>query len=267
MPNQMRELLIEFANRRRKMLRGMMHLPEGAKRGHRSPGVAFFHGFTGDRMESHWLFIKCARALAKAGIAALRFDFAGSGESEGEFRDVTLRGELNDALDAVAYFRRRKEIDPARVGLCGLSLGGCITACIASRVAAKAVVTWSAVAHPGLMREIAERFAPKVPGRADLWEYDAREVSRRFLDGAVKFDAARHLARYDGPTLIIHPGKDAHVPVSHAEDLFRASQAAAKERVIIAGADHTYTSLAWEREVIDRTVAWFRAHLSAGGRK
>ena len=258
------ERMIEFENRRRKLLRGMIHRPESRKHGRRFAGVVFFHGFTGDRMESHWIFIKCARALASAGIASLRFDFFGSGESEGEFRDVTLRSEIDDAVDGAAYFRRQKEIDPARLGLCGLSLGGCIAACIAHRVKAKVAVLWSAVAHPAVLREIAATLARPLPGASDLWEYDAREVSRRFLDDAAKFDAAQLLRRFAGPTLIIHPEKDAHVPLSHAEDLFRASPATAKEQVTIAGADHTFTSLAWEREVIERTVAWFHHHLTGG---
>lgn len=261
---RMPELMVEFENRRHRLLRGMIHRPESRTRGRRFAGVVFFHGFTGDRMESHWIFIKCARALAKAGIASLRFDFGGSGESEGDFREVTLRSEINDAVDSVAYFRRQKEIDPARVGLCGLSLGGCIAACIAHRVQAKAAVLWSAVAHPAVLREIAATLATPLPGRSDLWEYDAREVSRRFLDDAAKIDAAQLLGRFEGPTLIVHPGRDAHVPVSHAEDLFRASRATAKQQVVIAGADHTFTSLAWEREVIERTVAWFHDHLAVG---
>ncbi len=66
-----------------------------------------------------------------------------------------------------------------------------------------------------------------MPGTPDLWEYDAREVSRRFLDDAAKFDAAQLLGRFAGPTLILHPERDAHVPLSHAEDLFRASRATA----------------------------------------
>ena len=256
------ERMVEFENRRRRLLRGMIHRPESGTRGRRFAGVVFFHGFTGDRMESHWIFIKCARALAKAGIASLRFDFGGSGESEGEFRDITLRSEINDAVDAVAYFRRQKEIDPARVGLCGLSLGGCIAACIAHRVKARAAALWSAVAHPSVLRGIAANLARALPGRSDLWEYDAREVSRSFLDDAAKFDAAQLLGRFAGPTLIIHPEKDAHVPLSHAEDLFRAARASARQQVIIAGADHTFTSLAWEREVIERTVAWFDQRLT-----
>jgi len=254
------EKLVEFRNRRGKWLRGMMHLPAGA-RARRAPGVVFFHGFTGDRMESHWMFIKCARALARAGVASLRFDFYGSGESDGEFRAATLASEIADAQDAVAFFRRQKGIDRARVGLCGLSLGGCITACIAQRVEAKAVVTWSAVAHPAILQEIMRSVLQPVSGSRHLVEYDAREISLRFISSAPRYKPVNLLSAFRGPTLIIHPGEDAHVPLSHAEDLYQAAGAKIKQKVIIPRADHTFTSLAWEREVITRTVAWFRAHL------
>jgi dipeptidyl aminopeptidase/acylaminoacyl peptidase len=245
----------------------MIHWPAGATVRRRAPGVVFFHGFTGDRMESHWIFVKCARALARVGVAALRFDFYGSGESEGEFRQASLSGEIQDAVEAVRFFRGQKDIDAERVGLVGLSLGGCIAACVAEKVKARAVVLWSAVAHPAALREIAGDFARPIPGHSGLWEYDAREVSQRFLDDAAKYDAAVLLHQYSGPTLIIHPEKDEHVPLSHAEDLFGASSAAAKQKVIVAGADHTFSSRAWESEVIERTVAWFHRHLAEDPRE
>jgi dipeptidyl aminopeptidase/acylaminoacyl peptidase len=255
-----REKLVEFRNRRGKWLRGMMHFPASSK-DRRAPGVVFFHGFTGDRMESHWIFIKCARALARAGIASLRFDFYGSGESEGEFRAATLAGEIADAVDAVKFFRRQRRIDRARLGLCGLSLGGCVAACIAQRVEAKALVTWSAVAHPAVLQEIMHSMLRPVRGSRRLVEYDAREVSLRFVIHAPRYKPVNLLAAFRGPTLIIHPGEDEHVPRSHAEDLYQAAGSKIKQKAIIPGADHTFASLAWEREVIQRTVAWFRAHL------
>jgi hypothetical protein len=216
-----------------------------------------FHGFTGDRMESHWIFVKCSRALAQAGIASLRFDFYGSGESAGDFREVTLRGEIADGRAAVAFLRRQKGIDSARVGLLGFSLGGAVAASLASSVQAGAAVLWSSVAHTGRLREIAGRSTRPIPGKLGAVEYAAREISPRFLDDLLKVEPVRHLARYRGPTLIIHAEKDEHIPISHARDFFRAAGAETKELAIIPGTDHVFSSVRWESEVIRRTVEWF----------
>jgi hypothetical protein len=254
------ERFVEFANPAGKTLRGMLHLPAAALK-HRAPGVVLFHGFTGDRMESHWIFVKCSRALAQAGIASLRFDFYGSGESDGEFRQMSLRGEIADARAAVAFMRGQKSMDPERVGLLGLSLGGTVAAALAPSVQAKAVVLWSAVAHTAILRELTEQSAKKIPGKPGAFEFNAHEISPRLSEDVLKVEPVRHLARYKGPTLIVHPEKDEAVPVSHARDFFQAAGADAKEIVIIAGADHVYSSVPWEQEVIARTVLWFGRHL------
>jgi len=254
------ETLVEFANVRGKLLRGMIHRPPRT-RGRRQPAVVFFHGFTGDRMESHWIFIKCARALAREGIASLRFDFYGSGESEGTFEEVTLLSEISDARAAVRFITRQKGIDPGRLGLCGLSLGGCVAACVAHASMAKALVLWSAVAHPAILQKLSENLGTKSPDHPGAIEYDARLVSARFLKEAARVDPLGAVRRFTGPTLIIHPGKDASVPPSHAQDFFEATCATIKEKIVIPGADHTFTSVVWESEVIRRTVEWFRTYL------
>src|SRR3974390_1954250 len=149
------ETLIQFRNAENRLLRGMIHRPDEAGARRNAAGVVFLHGFTGDRMESHWIFIKCARALAEAGTASLRFDFFGSGESEGEFREASLETELADARAAVAFLGKQKGIDHKRLGLCGLSLGGTVAACTAPAARARALVLWSAVAHPSLLQALA----------------------------------------------------------------------------------------------------------------
>ena len=63
---------------------GMLHVPNG--RG-RFPGALLLHGFTGTKTESHRMFVKLSRRLAEHGIASLRFDFRGSGDSAGEFEE------------------------------------------------------------------------------------------------------------------------------------------------------------------------------------
>ena len=239
----------------------MIARPRQARRGG-VPGVVFFHGFTADRMESHWIFVKCARALARAGIASLRFDFYGSGESDGEFREVTLQGEVSDALAAVSFFRRAKAIDPRRVGLLGLSLGGAIAASIARRVEAEALVLWAALAHPAHLHVLAERNTRPIAGPHGLREFGAHAVSPRFLEGLEKVDPLHSIAPFTKPVLIIHPENDAYLPPSHPEDFLHAAGAAIKEKIIIPGADHTFTSVAWERQVIELTVKWLTQHLA-----
>jgi len=251
---------IQFRNPAKKWLRGMMARPRQAPSGG-APGVVFLHGFTADRMESHWIFVKCARALARAGIASLRFDFYGSGESDGEFCQATLQGEISDALAAVSFLRRAKAMDPERIGVLGLSLGGAIAATIASRVKAEALVLWAALAHPAHLRVLAERSTRAIAAPDGPREYGAHEISPRFLDGLEKVDPLQSISHFTKPVLIIHPEKDAYLPLSHPEDFFRAAGAAIKEKIIIPGADHTFTSVAWERRVIEHTVQWFAQHL------
>jgi len=251
---------LEFPNPAGKTLRGMLHLPSAVLE-QPAPGVVFFHGFTGDRMESHWMFVKCSRALAQAGVASLRFDFYGSGESDGEFREMTLSREIADGRGAVTILRGQTGIDPERVGLLGLSMGGAVAATLAPSVQAKAVVLWSALAHTARLRDLIKQSVRKIPGKPAAMEYDAREINPRFIEDALKVEPIRHLARYKGPTLIIHPEKDEVVPASHARDFFQAAGAEAKEVAIIAGADHVYTSFPWEQEVIARSVEWFGRHL------
>ncbi len=225
------------------------------------PGVVFFHGFTGDRMESHWIFVKCARGLAEEGIASLRFDFYGSGESDGEFREVTLKGEIADAKAAVEFFRKQKGIDLNRLGLCGLSMGGAVAALVAKWSKARALVLWSALAHPKELRDIAERATRLLPNGNR--EYNGHEVSARFLDEVDRVEPVEALRGFHSPTLILHPEKDEHLPLHHPQGFFRACGSAIKEKVIISGADHTFTSIAWESEVIARTTEWFARHLMA----
>jgi pimeloyl-ACP methyl ester carboxylesterase len=238
----------------------MFHRPAGGTR-RLVPGVLFFHGFTGDRMESHWIFVKCARALAQQGIASLRFDFYGSGESEGEFCEVTIESEMSDAQAAARFFRAQKGIDARRMGLCGLSMGGAVAACVAARLRVRALVLWAALAHTAYLRELAQR-TTLIPGADGAREYNAHRISPRFLDHLEKVQPLKSIAQFKGPTLIIHPEKDEYLSLAHPEGYFRASGAALKEKVIVSGADHTFTSIAWESEVIARTVDWFRTNLS-----
>src|SRR5450631_1947712 len=97
---------------------------------HRAPGtrlVILCHGFTGTKAENGRLFVQTARALQKAGINALRFDFMGSGDSSGDFNAMTPNTQIRDALDVLAWARRRYK----KIAFLGLSFGGATVICAA----------------------------------------------------------------------------------------------------------------------------------------
>ena len=97
---------------------GMLHAPDGAEG--LSPAVVMFHGFTGTKVEPHRLFVKTARRLAEEGFYVLRFDFRGSGDSEGEFREMTLEGEISDAKASLDFILSQPGVDRGRIGVIGL---------------------------------------------------------------------------------------------------------------------------------------------------
>jgi dipeptidyl aminopeptidase/acylaminoacyl peptidase len=239
-------------------LAGTVHLPGGADP---FPAVVLCHGFTGQRMESHLLFVKMSRALEEAGIASLRFDFRGSGESDGRFQDMTVEGEVSDALKAFETVLAMPEIDEKRVGVLGLSLGGCVAACVTGfETRAKSTALWSAVAD--LPETIGQRLTEEAKQAlvADgFLDFDGHAVGRRFFDTMKALDPLQLVAKSSNPLLIVHGSGDETVPVEHADRYQQAATHGSRqvEKLIVDGADHTFTSLRWEAEVIERTVKWF----------
>jgi cephalosporin-C deacetylase-like acetyl esterase len=118
------------------------------------PTVLMLHGFTNTRDElpvagtSEKMYERMARVLGDEGIASLRIDFRGSGDSAGAWADTTFTGQISDTLTALNYLATLPMVDMTRLGLLGFSQGGLVAAEVAAmdqRV--RNVVLWSAVAN------------------------------------------------------------------------------------------------------------------------
>ena len=103
-------------NRDGHTLRGVATIPDGAGK---FPCVLLLHGFTGNACGYKNLNVILARALAEAGIACVRFDFYGNGESDGQFEDCTFTGLYRDAEDVFAWMAAQPFADPERLCLSG----------------------------------------------------------------------------------------------------------------------------------------------------
>ncbi|MBS0626232.1 MAG: alpha/beta fold hydrolase [Verrucomicrobia bacterium] len=101
------------------------------------PAVVLLHGSApfdrNSTMLGHQPFLVMADHLSKRGIAVLRFDKRGAGESGGDYNSADLRDFAQDGLAAVEYLKSRKEIDPNAIGFIGHSEGGMTAAYAATQ--------------------------------------------------------------------------------------------------------------------------------------
>jgi pimeloyl-ACP methyl ester carboxylesterase len=79
-----------------------------------------------EELMGHKPFLVLADYLTRRGIAVLRVDDRGVGQSTGQFKTATSLDFLGDVLAGVAYLKTVKEIDPRHIGLIGHSEGGMI---------------------------------------------------------------------------------------------------------------------------------------------
>jgi len=118
-------------------LSGVVHLPRESGPGGKRPAFLVLHGFGGSKEGRGSKTI--ASQLAEWGYVAMRFDYRGCGESEGEHGRIICQEQVKDTSNALSYMATRRDVDPGRIALVGSSFGaavGVYTAGVDPRVAA-----------------------------------------------------------------------------------------------------------------------------------
>lgn len=260
---------VSFANQGERMW-GMLHLPAS---GGPHSAVLMLHGITGDKTGSHRLFVHMARALAARGIAALRFDMRGSGDSEGEFQDMTLASEASDAQVALEWLIGRPEIDSARIGVLGLSLGAMVESMLAGRNPnlVRGLAYWASAADAGAFTHVAERASEKSGASSEslmstlvqngyvmLWGYPC---GLPLIQNFFNEQPLEELKNYHGKALIVHTTGDPTVPISQA-DVYAEHFGERANIVKLEDHTHTFETPPVEKQAIELTVDWFKALFS-----
>jgi alpha/beta superfamily hydrolase len=123
-------------------LEALLHLPEGDPP---FPGIVICHPHPQYGGEMHNNVVGAlVRAALGGGVAALRFNFRGVGESEGTFDNGV--GEQDDARAALNFLRSQPEIDARRIAIAGYSFGANVALRVASATEGLAAVI--AVSNP-----------------------------------------------------------------------------------------------------------------------
>jgi len=244
-------------------LRGMLHLPGSARP---APGVVVLHGFAGNRIGSGFVYVKVSRALAEAGVASLRFDFAGSGESDGRFEDMSVLTELDDARAGLGFLGRCEGVDPGRLGVLGHSMGGFVAAMLLEDARLSSGVLCAAVADKAVFDANAPPDADEQLERKGYLAMGPHRMGRRFGEDAERADPLGCVARSRADILVVHGEADETVPPEHARMIVRAASGrngARTELVMVPEADHGFTRLDHHEGLVRRTVEWFASTLGA----
>jgi alpha-beta hydrolase superfamily lysophospholipase len=218
---------------------GVLHLPAGG----RAACVVACHGMGACKDSDKYLLL--GREFPEAGLALARFDFRGSGESGGLYRNATVASRIAD-LEAVLEHLKDHEALDGRFGLLGSSLGGFIALWVASRRGSVIpVVTWNA---PASLAELADSRSDDVTAPGAALVAEVRAGHRAEAPGR-----ASHI-------LVVQGEGDEVVPPAHACILFERAEEP-RELCLLPGADHRLSDPLHRLEAVKRSRDWLTRHL------
>ena len=250
----------------------------GDEHGVGAPLVVLVHGHGGTRQENG-AFTELASMLADLGIASIRMDFPGCGDSTEAFTHNNITSMLHDVDAAFEFAVAQSGIDKRRVGILGYSMGGRLAMLIiADEPAYRAAVLWAPVALNG-GEPMVEYFGGKENYEAIRNEArregqvtftapwgQEQQLGEMFFDDLESSEPLEAIARYKGDLLIVHGSADPAIDVDNGRIASQAAIATASaELKIIDGAGHGFGFFGDKpdvrAEVLGATVDFFAAQL------
>lgn len=258
-------ITIEYGNEE---LRATLHYPTNTENGRdveegKRPLIVICHGFIGNRIGVDRLFVQAARRFADEGYLVLRFDYAGCGESTGDYGAGGLDVLIEQTRVVLDYALDIDYVDANRIALLGHSLGGAVallTAAQDRRV--KTLLLWSAVAHPfnDIIRIVGQDLYDHAVqyGSADYAGYTFRPG---FFNTLAAHQPFAQIRKFSGDVFLAHGTSDNVIPVDYCslyQKLFWMRSYGQCDMESIFQADHTYSSGESKRELYDKTLNWLK---------
>ena len=249
---------LEFKNRDGHMLAARLDLPlEGKPLAY----ALFAHCFTCSKNTKAIAHI--SRALSREGLAVLRFDFTGLGESEGNFADTNFSSNVDDLIVAANFLKanyRAPEI------LIGHSFGGAAVIQAASRIpSSTAVVSIAAPSDPQHVTRALGKAAVSIQnqGQADVVLAGRTfTLKKQFLDDLDFVNMAETLKNLNRALLVLHSPIDKTVGIENAARIFQAARHP-KSFISLDTADHLLTHFEDSLYAGSVIAAWARKYVSA----
>lgn len=226
------------------------------------PAVALLHGTGSSRDEVSGAFRLFAQYMARRGVASIRLDFAGHGDSGAEMAEYCYSSGASDAAACAAFLGRLKAVDAERIGVLGWSQGGAVAMLAAARYPVfKALAVWApALGMFGFFESKYGEAVDKGFASIDLGWRPPLTLSLRWFEEAKGLPLLEGLASFAGPVLALAGSVDSVVPLSDLDRVLESSGGADKTKILIPGADHTFRLFTADKskfeEVERATTAW-----------
>ena len=225
----------DFKNQHNEILSGRIEMPHGKIRAF----AIFAHCFTCTKNISAATTI--AKSLSLKGIAVLRFDFTGLGNSSGDFSNTNFSSNVEDLISA---FNALKEEYQTPSILIGHSLGGAAVLKASMRLEEiKSVITIGAPSCTGHVSHLFDRDIEKIESDGEATVNLAGRkfnIKKQFLDNLRESEVLNGLSKLKKSFLVIHSPLDDTVSVDHAAKIFQALKHP-KSFVSLDKADHLLT--------------------------
>ncbi len=228
---------LEFKNKEGQTLSARLDLPVDGKP---VAYALFAHCFTCSKKIKAVAHI--SRALTRKGIAVLRFDFTGLGESEGNFADTNFSSNVDDLIVAADFLKSNYEAPKI---LIGHSFGGAAVLQATTRISSsKAVVTLAAPADPQHVTHALGSTTASIQnrGQADV-NLAGRTftLKKQFLDDLKFVNMKETLKNLNRALLVLHSPLDETVGIENAAQIFQAARHP-KSFISLDKADHLLTN-------------------------
>lgn len=204
---------------------------------------------------------RISRGLTARGIAVMRFDFTGLGQSGGDFANATFSSNVDDLVRAAAHLR---EVAAAPQLLIGHSLGG--AAVLAAARAIPEVHGVATIGAPSSPAHVASLFGEAkseidAAGEAEvILAGRAFRIRKTFLDDIAEQPQKERIAKLRCALIVFHAVTDETVGIDNAREIFDAAKHP-KSFIALDGADHLLTKPADAAYVADMIGTWAQRYI------
>jgi len=198
---------------------------------------------------------RISRALTAKGIAVLRFDFTGLGNSDGDFANTNFSSNIQDLIAAADFLRKEYQAPEL---LIGHSLGGAAVLGVAQKIPeSKAVVT---IGAPSDAAHVAHNFSVHISEIEETGEAEVNlagrkfKIRKQFLDDINNY-GNQHIGSLRKALLVMHSPIDKTVNIKEAEKIYQSAMHP-KSFVSLDTADHLLTNKQDSEYAAEIIAAW-----------